>query len=158
MRSGCSVPDSSVVGIAQIVAHAAGEYILCREGWRRRSSQVTLGRTYYVVLKMFCHLQWRFVQVACWCTVLCVPRVQSGVLLVFAYKVFFTITNAWRQSSQTLWLFNLSKFLSFPPRPFLVFSSLLSLQHSWNSTRGSGDLVAPTDRQHRVTKAAFGVS
>jgi len=41
---GCSVSaaewlDSSAVGIA----HAAGESILCREGWRRDSSQITLG-------------------------------------------------------------------------------------------------------------------
>ena len=34
--------DSSAVGIAQL-AHAAGESILCREGWRCRFVQITLG-------------------------------------------------------------------------------------------------------------------
>jgi len=34
--------DSSAVGIVQLV-HAAGESILCREGWRRGSFQATLG-------------------------------------------------------------------------------------------------------------------
>jgi len=55
LRCECSVPaaellDSSAVGIAQIVAHAAGESILCREVWWRGSSQVTLGRTCYNVV------------------------------------------------------------------------------------------------------------
>ena len=29
------------------LAHAAGESILCHEGWRHASSQMTLGRTCY---------------------------------------------------------------------------------------------------------------
>ena len=38
-------------GIAH-VAHAAGESILCREGWRRRSSQITLGRLVIVDVRL----------------------------------------------------------------------------------------------------------
>ena len=38
---------SSAVCIAQIVAHAVGESILCCEGWHCGSSQMTLWRTYY---------------------------------------------------------------------------------------------------------------
>jgi len=34
--------DSSAVGIAQQVAHAAGESILLHEGWLCSSSQITL--------------------------------------------------------------------------------------------------------------------
>ena len=33
-----------LMGIAQIVAHAAAESILCHEGWRRGSFQISLGR------------------------------------------------------------------------------------------------------------------
>jgi len=33
--------DSPAVSIAQIVAHAAGESILCREGWRHDSIRMT---------------------------------------------------------------------------------------------------------------------
>ena len=52
LRCGCSVPtaewlDSSAVGIVQL-AHAAGESILSREGWRRGCSQMTLGRLYFI--------------------------------------------------------------------------------------------------------------
>ena len=55
---GCSVSaaecfDSSVVGIA----HAAGESILCRDGWRRGSSQITLG---FLVTQLFQTLQYSF--------------------------------------------------------------------------------------------------
>jgi len=39
--------DSSAVCTAHIVAHAAGESILCRERWRRGSSQMTLGMICY---------------------------------------------------------------------------------------------------------------
>jgi len=51
VRCGCSIQaaerlDSSAVGIAQIVAHAARESIICRDGWRRGSSQMTV-RTRY---------------------------------------------------------------------------------------------------------------
>ena len=54
---GCSVLaaewlDSSGVGIAQLT-HAVGESILCCEGWRCGSSQMTLGRTCYFTFSSF---------------------------------------------------------------------------------------------------------
>jgi len=53
MWCGCSVPaaewlDSSVEGIAQL-AHAAGESILCHEGWWCGSFQMTLGRICFLL-------------------------------------------------------------------------------------------------------------
>jgi len=56
LQCGCSVPvaewlDSSTVGIAQL-AHAVNESILCHEGRRHGSSQITLGRTCFLLSAM----------------------------------------------------------------------------------------------------------
>jgi len=56
---GCSTPEaewlvSSAVGIAQLVAHAAGEFILCREGLQCSSSQITLGFFCYIIYDNNC--------------------------------------------------------------------------------------------------------
>jgi len=71
---GCSVPaaewlDSSAAGIAQL-ADAAGESILCREWWRRGSSQMTLGTTchrccYYGLCAILHENRRRSVQFGC---------------------------------------------------------------------------------------------
>jgi len=59
LRCECSVPtaewlDSSVVqGMTQLIAHEVGESIFCRDGWRRGSSQITLGRICSFYATMF---------------------------------------------------------------------------------------------------------
>jgi len=50
LQCGCSILvvkwlDSSAEDIALVVAHAAGESILCHEGWQCGSSQMSLERT-----------------------------------------------------------------------------------------------------------------